>query len=70
MITQIDETIKSRVRRTVMFTSDTEHDDGKKSLEIYHAALGGEITSIPNKGHYISSHMGTQEFPELLNVIV
>ena len=66
----IDETIKSRVRRVVMFTSDTENDDGKKSLEIYHAALGGEITSIPNKGHYINSHMGTLEFPELLNVIV
>ena len=66
----IDETIKSRVRRVVMFTSDTEHVDGLKSLEIYHAALGGEITSIPNKGHYISAHMGTHEFPELLDAIV
>jgi predicted alpha/beta hydrolase family esterase len=67
---EIDETIRSRVRRVIMFTSDTEHDDGKKSLEIYHAALGGEIVSIPNMGHYISAHMPTLEFPELLNAIV
>jgi hypothetical protein len=58
------------VRRVIMFTSDNEHDDGKKSLEIYHAALGGEIFNIPNMGHYISAHMGTLEFPELLNAIV
>ena len=43
----------------------------RRSLEIYHAALGGEkIVNIPNKGHYISAHMGTLEFPELLNAIV
>jgi predicted alpha/beta hydrolase family esterase len=66
----IDRAIKTRVRHIIMFTSDTEHDDGRKSLEIYHAALGGEIRSIPNKGHYIDAHMGTQEFPELLDAIV
>jgi hypothetical protein len=53
-----------------MFTSDTEKEDGKKSLAIYHAALGGDIVHLPNKGHYIITDMGTHEFPELLDKIV
>jgi predicted alpha/beta hydrolase family esterase len=67
---QIDETIKSRVRNVIMFTSDTEEDDGKKSLEIFHTALGGRIVNLPNKGHYIGRDMGNNEFPELISVIV
>ncbi len=66
----LDETIKRRVRRILMFTSDTEKEDGKKSLAIYHAALGGDIIHLPNKGHYIVADMGTREFPELLDRIV
>src|SRR5262249_17789206 len=48
----IDVTIRSRVRRILMFTSDTEHEDGKRSLEIYRTALGGKIIDLPNRGHY------------------
>jgi predicted alpha/beta hydrolase family esterase len=66
----IDETIKRRVRRILMFTSDTEKEDGKQSLAIYHAALGGNIVHLPNMGHYIIADMGTREFPELLDEIV
>jgi hypothetical protein len=53
-----------------MFTSDTEKEDGKKSLAIYHTALGGGIVHLPGKGHYLISDMGTHEFPELLDKIV
>ncbi len=66
----IDETVKRRVRHIVMFTSDTEHEDGKKSLAIYHAALGGEIVDLPHKGHYVICDMGSHVFLELLNEIV
>ncbi|KAB2941945.1 MAG: alpha/beta hydrolase [Hyphomicrobium sp.] len=66
----IDETIKARVRRILMFTSDTEREDGKKSLALYHAALGGDIVDLADKGHYVMADMGTQAFPELLDRIV
>jgi predicted alpha/beta hydrolase family esterase len=49
---QIDETIKDRVSGIVMFTSNDEEDDGKKSLNIFHDALGGKIVDLPNHGHY------------------
>jgi predicted alpha/beta hydrolase family esterase len=66
----IDETIKRRVRRIVMFTSDTEMEGGKKSLAIYHGALGGDIVNLPGKGHYTIADMRTEEFPELLGELV
>jgi predicted alpha/beta hydrolase family esterase len=66
----IDETITRRVRRIVMFTSDTEMEGGKKSLAIYHGVLGGDIVNLPDKGHYTIADMGTAEFPELLGELV
>jgi len=67
---QIDESIKSRVGEITMFTSDDEENDGKESLKIFHEALGGKISGLKKHGHYIISHMGTEEFPELLDVIL
>lgn len=66
----IDEAIKTRVKEIVMFTSDNEEEDGKKSLRIFHDALGGEIVDLKNHGHYCIGDMGTEEFPEVLDVIL
>lgn len=66
----IDETIKSRVKEIVMFTADDEEEDGKKSLKIFHDALGGEIIELKGMGHYILDDMGTEEFPELLDLLL
>jgi len=66
----IDKTIKSRVKEIIMFTADDEKEDGKKSLKIFHDALGGKIIELQGRGHYTMGHMGTEEFPELLKEIV
>ncbi len=66
----IDEAIESRVQEIVMFTSNNEAEDGKKSLEIFHNALSGKIINLENHGHYTFKGMGTQEFPELFEIIV
>ena len=65
----IDELIKSRVKEIVMFTADNEEEDGKKSLNIFHKALGGKVIELKGRGHYTLGDMGTEEFPELLNEI-
>lgn len=65
----IDETIKERVEKIIIFTSDNEKDDGKESVKIFHTALGGEIINLKNHGHYCLKHMRTEEFPELLEAI-
>lgn len=65
----IDETIKSRVGEIVMFTADDETENGEKSLKLYHDILGGKIIELKGRGHYILKHMGTEEFPELLEEV-
>jgi len=67
---EIDTAIPQRVPDIVMFTSDTEEDNGKESVKIFHEALGGKLIELKNKGHYTLDEMGTEELPELISEIV
>ena len=67
---QIDRTIRARVGEIVIFTSDDEEEDGKRSAHIFHDALGGRVIELPSHGHYTFGDMGTNEFPELLDEIL
>lgn len=62
----IDKNIKSRIREIVIFVSDNEADEGKKSVEIYHNAIGGKLIELKGLGHFTLNDMKTEEFPELL----
>ena len=66
----MDETIKQRVKRITIFTSDNDYEDGRKSAKIYHKGLGGKIITLKGYGHYTLRDMGTEEFPELLKEIL
>jgi len=66
----IDESIKNRVGEIIIFTSDDEREDGKKSTKIFHDKLGGDVVELKGHGHYTMGDMGTTEFPELLEVIL
>jgi predicted alpha/beta hydrolase family esterase len=67
---EIDGGIKKRVKKIVIFTSNNEEKDGKKSAKIFHDALGGELIELKNKGHYTLGDMKTEKFPELLEAIL
>lgn len=66
----IDNTISERTGEIIMFTADNEAVEGKNGLKMFHDALGGEVINLPNHGHYCFKNMGTEEFPELLEVIL
>ncbi len=66
----VDETIKERINKIILFTADDEEMDGKKSLRIFYKFLGGKIINLKNHGHYTISDMKTEEFPELLKIII
>ena len=67
---EIDESIKSRVGKIIMFNADNEYETGKRSLDVYKKVLGGETISLPGRGHYTLEFMKTEEFPELLDLIL
>lgn len=66
----IDEKIKSRVKEIIIFTADNEEKDGKKSLQIFHQALDGEVIELKGRGHYTMHDLGTEKFPELLEAVL
>lgn len=66
----IDKCVKDNVKQIIMFTSNDEEEDGKKSLKLFNNVLGGEIIELKNHGHYCLGDMGTEEFPELLEKIL
>lgn len=66
----IDTTIKNRVNKIIMFTADNEAEDGKMGLKMFHKNLGGEIIELKGRGHYTMRDMRTEEFPELLQIIL
>lgn len=66
----IDATIKERVKRRVIFTSDTEGVEGKRSASIINEKLNCEVISLKNHGHYISEEMGGNTFPELIECVL
>ena len=66
----IDQNVKDRVNKIVMFTADDEEDEGKESLKIYNESLGGKIIELKGHGHYTMGDMGTTEFPELIEEIL
>lgn len=66
---EVDGSIRERVEEIVFFTSDNESELGKRSLEIYHRALDGEVIELPGRGHYDPDEVGP-EFPEILEVIL
>jgi len=67
---QIDRSIKSRVKEVIIFTSDNEEDDGKRSARIFNDVLDGRVIELKNHGHYTLDDMKSREFPELLNEII
>lgn len=66
----IDEGIKERVGEIIIFTADDEEEDGKRSAEIFHEKLGGEVVELTDHGHYTMGDMGTEEFPELIEAVI
>ena len=67
---EISENVKKNVEKTIIFTSDNEEEDGKRSVKIFHETLGGEVIELTNRGHFTSGDMGSEEFPELLDKIL
>ena len=65
-----DKAIGKRVGKIIFFTSDNDNKSILESVNDYHKLLGGKLIRLSGRGHFIESHMGTKEFPELLREIL
>ena len=66
----ISSDIQKQVDEIVVFTSNTEEEDGHISLGMLQDRLSCKVVSLDNHGHYITQDMGTDEFPELLKLLI
>lgn len=67
---KINKKINENVEDIIIFTSNDEENDGKKSAKIYSNALKTKLITLKNHGHYCEEDMGTVKFPELLEAIL
>lgn len=67
---EIDKTIKDRIGQIIIFTSDNEEEDGKKSAEMFRKALSAKVISLKNHGHFTFGDMKTEKFPQLLKIVL
>ncbi|MFH1457052.1 MAG: alpha/beta fold hydrolase [Patescibacteria group bacterium] len=66
----LDVSLKDRVDDIVVFISDNDFEQYSKAAKILEEKLGAEVVELKNKGHFTEKHMGTKEFPELLDEIL
>jgi predicted alpha/beta hydrolase family esterase len=66
---EINPEIKNRVGKIIIFTSPEEPPHRQKNVTIYKELLDAKVISLPDKGHFVYEDMGTNEFPEILEVI-
>src|SRR3989344_5353920 len=65
-----DSSLKNYFNKLVVFYSDSDAEHIIESAKQIHTRLGGDLVQIKGKGHFIYEDMGTEEFPELLEVIL
>lgn len=67
----IDSQFVKRTKDTTIFVSDNDSDSIVQSVEILtRDVLGIKVRKFPGYGHFIPDHMKTNEFPELVRVIL
>jgi len=67
---KVDPQLKDRIGQTVVISSGNDHHDpDNRNANFYVKALSGELVAVKGKGHFMKKDMGTNKFPELLNII-
>lgn len=66
---KIDESIKNRVDEIIVFYSNNDKPERLESAKLYSKKLSAKLIELKGRGHFIEKHMGTDEFPELLEEI-
>ena len=67
----IDPELASQTKRTVVFISDDDDQEELVSVDTLKSKVQHiSVKEFQGKGHFILEHMGTEEFPELLDYLL
>ncbi len=67
---EIDPAVQERVGEIIIFSSDNDMADCIRSAEILHEKWPkSQLITLPGKGHFCASDLGSDAFPELLAVL-
>jgi predicted alpha/beta hydrolase family esterase len=67
---EINKKIRDNVGEIIIFVSNDDSQGIKESVEIFSEALDITSTELIGKGHFTMRDMGTEKFPELLDVVL
>lgn len=68
---EIDKNMQERIGEIHLFVSEDDENDIQKSVEIIESNISGIIKkTFTDKGHFLLDEMGTEKFPELLEVVL
>jgi predicted alpha/beta hydrolase family esterase len=67
---KVNPLVKYAAKEIVIFTSPEEPAHRQENIALYRKILSAKVISLPGRGHYVYKDLGTNEFPELLDVIV
>ncbi len=67
---EIDSSIRNTLKEVIIFVSDNEMFQRIEDAKVYSQKLNGKLINLSGKGHFIKKHMGTEEFPELLEEVL
>ena len=66
----VNPSIKKNISEIIIFTSNNEEEDGKRSARIFNKYLGGKLIELKKHGHYTFEDMKTEKFSELLEEVL
>ncbi|MFA6136057.1 MAG: alpha/beta hydrolase [Candidatus Paceibacterota bacterium] len=68
---KIDPNLAKRTKKLIIFESNNDFKEIQKSIDILRTKLkGANFKKFKNMGHFISSSMKTDKFPELLKELI
>lgn len=69
-ITNFKNNMKEYFDELIIFYSEDDMGAVVHDAKFVHKKLGGNLIRFENRGHFTLSHLGTEEFPELLREIL
>ena len=67
---KLDKDLEKRIGNIIVFATNNDRPQFLEGAKIIRDKFGAELIELKDKGHFTEKHMGTKEFPELLEKVL